>query len=548
MRRRLPCVVVLLAAVAGFAGVGWAQNQESAPPTALVRVALPSGEALARFRAFKLPIYARPGGYLLVGADEAGLDDLTESGLSFRVLDPDISDVLDGRTGDRLYFAFTMPGRSAPDWSAYGRVLIAGPDQVLLRASAADAARLALEGGQVRQVRFDSKPPPAATVGSFSSALAADPYIQLMMDLVDTSVLTYHVGDLSGAWPALIGGESYTIPTRYTYSGIPIQKATRYVGEYFQNLGLNVEYHEWHDSSNPNVIGELPGMVNPNEIFIICAHLDDKRESPGADDNGSGSTAVMMAADILSRYGWDYTLRFALWTGEEQNLDGSHAYAKRAYGRGENIVGVLNLDMIAWNTPLSRPDIDLIGNRGIPGSMELADLFAEVVSVYGLDLIPEVTSSDVPNSDHYSFWEYGYSAIVSSEDDADFNPYYHSPNDLLSHLDQDYFTELVKAAVGTFAHMGEAYTAELGALTVTIFPQLAVAAGAQWRLDGGDWNGSGETLSNLTVGGHTLEFKQTDRWIKPFDSTVTIASGQTTEATGIYRPFRRIPPFMLMLD
>ena len=71
---------------------------------------------------------------------------------------------------------------------------------------------------------------------------------------------------------------------------------------------------------------------------------------PGADDNASGSVATLLAADILSQYQWGCTLRFAFWTGEEQGLLGSYAYAQQAYQSGENILGYLNLDMIAWNT------------------------------------------------------------------------------------------------------------------------------------------------------------------------------------------------------
>ena len=119
-------------------------------------------------------------------------------------------------------------------------------------------------------------------------------------------------------------------------------------------------------------------------------------------------------------------------------------------GEGENVLGVLNLDMIAWNTPQSSPDIDLIGNTSIPGSMELANLFAAVVATYNLELVPQVRSSKRADSDHYSFWQYGYSAILGIEDEADFNPYYHSSGDLLNRLNADYFTQFVKAAVGTF--------------------------------------------------------------------------------------------------
>lgn len=289
-------------------------------------------------------------------------------------------------------------------------------------------------------------------------AFDPDPTIQSMMDQVISDTVALYDGGLSGEFPVSIGGESYTIMSRYTYSGVPIQKATQYVGEHLDSLGLNVEYHQWSGPTFPNVIGEIPGETNPEEIYIITAHLDSVPSgpiAPGADDNASGSTAVLIAADILSQYRWDCTLRFALFTGEEQGLNGSAAYALRSYNLDEDIQGVLNLDMIGWNTPASSPDIDLHANSGVPGSVPLAQLFADVVSTYNLNLIPQIINNGTGASDHASFWAYNYPAILGIEDyyGNDFNPYYHTTEDLLEHLDMDYFTEFVKASVGTFTQM-----------------------------------------------------------------------------------------------
>ena len=85
------------------------------------------------------------------------------------------------------------------------------------------------------------------------------PLIQRMIDQVDSDTVYSYTGGLSGAWPVQVGGEDYTITSRYTYSGESIQKATQYVGEHMQNLGLDVEYHQWEGPTYPNVIGELPG-------------------------------------------------------------------------------------------------------------------------------------------------------------------------------------------------------------------------------------------------------------------------------------------------
>ena len=78
------------------------------------------------------------------------------------------------------------------------------------------------------------------------------------------------------------------------------------------------------------------------------------------------------------------------------------------------------------------------------------------------------------------------------------------------------------------------YILETGALRVTINPQEAIDAGAQWRVDGGAWHASGDTQTGVSVGQHTVEFSNIAGWMKPGNQTVTIAWDQTTDASGTY--------------
>jgi hypothetical protein len=345
----------------------------------------------------------------------------------------------------------------------YGRVLYEDEEHAVMQMSDGDALRLAEAGAELRVVTLDPKPLRKSSEMSHAPAVTIpDPFIQTMINQVDSAAVYDYTGDLSGEWQVVIGGSPYTIDTRYTYSGTPIQKATQYVGEHLEALGLTVEYHEWHDSTYPNVIGELPGIVSPDTIVIVCGHIDDLPSgpvAPGADDNASGTVGVLVAADILTQYQWHYTLRFALWTGEEQGLLGSHEYALRSYNLGEHIEGVLNLDMIAYNTAASVPDIDLHADQSMSGTMTLAQLFADVVSGYSLDLVPEIKPYGTDRSDHASFWDYGYTAILGIEDFGDFNPNYHTTGDQLQYLDMDFYAEFVKASVATTAHMAGIYVA-----------------------------------------------------------------------------------------
>ena len=74
----------------------------------------------------------------------------------------------------------------------------------------------------------------------------------------------------------------------------------------------------------------------------------------------------------------------------------------------------------------------------------------------------------------------------------------------------------------------------LGSLQVNLMPLAAVSAGAQWQVDGGAWQNSGNTVANLTLGNHTLSFLTVSNWATPADQTVEINSNQTTTVTGTY--------------
>jgi hypothetical protein len=455
------------------------------PERALVYVSEP--EDITRIEALGLPVYARlegrDGPYLLVGANprtatgapsdaatgiapdatSGDLGRLAAAGLTGRILDPDM-------TGATYYLVYPAPGRPTPPWERYGQLLLDDGQAVLLRAAPSDAERLAAAGAEIALVTLAPKPLQPMAAASFPPVTAADPLVRSMTDQVSQTKLAQYVRELSGETAVIIGGAPYTIITRNTDSGTPIQKATQYVGEHLGGLGLTVESHQWHATRPPNVIGQITGKTTPAQIFLVGAHLDDMpsgASAPGADDNASGSAAVLVAADILSQYQWGCTLRFALWTGEEQGLLGSAAYAQRSHTQlpPENIAGVLNLDMIAWNTPGSARDIDLHAKSTLPATVELANQFSSVVTAYNLNLVPQVVTAGIGASDHASFWNWEYAAILAIEDylqpSGDFNPRYHKADgpgvegDRLQYLDMGYFTDLVKASVGDFVHMSD---------------------------------------------------------------------------------------------
>ena len=307
-------------------------------------------------------------------------------------------------------------------------------------------------------------PSPPAPEISYDQRVA-----DLMAQVFQGTVFSYN-GGLSGETPVTIGGSPYTIQTRHSASGIPIQKATQYVYEFMEDLGLSVSYHQWTSSSSSgrNVIGEKMGTSLQDEIVLVTCHLDDMPSggtAPGADDNGSGSTGVMIAAEILVQQWFERTIRFVFFTGEEQGLLGSIAYAQKIVADGENVVAVLNMDMIGYDAvggPTLRLHTRTASNPGSAEDLGIANVFIDVVATYGLSgaLTPIVDQDGITASDHAPFWSRGFPAILAIEDDVDdFNAYYHTTDDTRANLNMGYFTAFVKASLGTAAHLAVPTTA-----------------------------------------------------------------------------------------
>ncbi len=449
--RLVGIVTAVLTAVAGFGLAVPSPTTGSSEPLALMRVDLATPVAK-----LGLPVRAvlrdRAGvTYALVLAPAS-----VGKPLGARVLDEDSAGAryliaLERREGARAEAARRFP------------VLLDDGRRIVVR----DAPGRREELGDLGfDLGLFSEAPMALTPTSRAPKLPAITYDPRVADIIAavTQAATYaNDGDLSGETPVTIEGSPYTIATRHTSSGTPIQKATQYVYEYMLQYDLDPAFDNWTSGgySGRNVVGEKLGSTHPDEIVLITAHLDDMPSgtlAPGADDNASGSVGVMMAAQILSQYWFERTIRFVFFTGEEQGLLGSSRYAAAAQAAGDNIVGVFNMDMIGWDQldgPTLRLHTRTSGSAGYPDDLAIATMFNDVVSVYGLSgsLSPIIDSDGITASDHASFWSRGYPAILAIEDDQDdFNQYYHTTNDKREHLNMGYMTAYIKASLGTVAH------------------------------------------------------------------------------------------------
>jgi len=442
----------------GALGPGWSWAAPAPAEPVLARVFLLGPADRGNIAAAGLPVFAdlfgRQGEYLLAGVTPDDAARLAALGLRIELLE-----AIDPAAA--YYRVRARPGLAVPDPAAFGRVLCDDGNQTILRVERPDVASLEASGLELTLIQLRPKSLRLAEPAPVQDrAVQADADTAALLAQVQPAVLTQYEQWLTGITPITVGGESYTLQSRHTYRQTAIQKATQFALERFQALGLPAAYHQWGAAYCPNVIATQAGLATPDRTYIICAHLDDQPSgstAPGADDNASGSTGVLVAADLIHNQDFycDNTLVFALWTGEEQGMLGSYDWAGEASAAGTNILGVLNMDMIAYNSDTS-PICDLHARSSLPGSVTLANLFADVVSAYGLDLQPAIYIDHAwgDDSDNGSFWDYGYPAIMVIEDEYDFTPYYHSTSDTFATLNLPYFTEMVKATLGTFIHLG----------------------------------------------------------------------------------------------
>ena len=432
-------------------------------PRVLARVELQPGAPALAVPAYERLVDGAGREYVLALATRK---ELAASGAAYVVLD-------EGGAPEDCVIAVPRTARARVAVKSAAGMLYDDGRQVVVLTDTAGADALAAQGCAV--VRLSRTPLDPRTVVALApgkapglsavpAGFAPTQLVAAMIAAIEPVAVSAEVARLSGEQPVAIGGTNYTILTRHTGSGEPLNKATQYVYERFAALGLAPQYHSWTNGSwiHRNVIGTQPGSTRSNEVVLVVAHLDNMPSgprAPGADDNASGCVGVLAIAEQLAAHAWPRTILYVCFTGEEQGLLGSAAYADLLAARGENVVAVLNMDMIAWDADLN-PTLRLhtrtSGTADHVTDLAIAHMFTNVVSAYGLqnDLVPLVTLSGLWASDHSRFWNRGYPAILAIEDDsADFNAYYHTTNDTLAALNIAYFTAYVKAALGTAAHL-----------------------------------------------------------------------------------------------
>lgn len=272
-----------------------------------------------------------------------------------------------------------------------------------------------------------------------------------LLSSVNLDSLISSVRFLSGEDSVFIAGTMTMIDERSSNDGRNL--AAQYIRQKLLGYNLSVSEQKYSETGT-NIIGYQTGTLYPDSIYLICAHYDSKTFF-AADDNASGVAAVLESARILSEYDFNYTIKYALWDEEELGLIGSRYFADSASNYNLNILGILNLDMLGYDG-----DNDLLFDIHVNENKKtqlLKDELLNVINSYDFSIIPKVQNPGATNSDHASFWENDFGAILLIEGyySDDFNPFIHTVDDRINVFSLAYFKEMSKLAVGTLATLAK---------------------------------------------------------------------------------------------
>ena len=256
-----------------------------------------------------------------------------------------------------------------------------------------------------------------------------------------------------------------------------LNKTAHYIQSVYENLGLLVqsEPYDYHDNKVANIVTELSSGSNPSHRYLLGAHYDSVAGTVGADDNASSIAVQLETARHLKTMfdsdDLDLAVKFVSFALEEPpaygtRYMGSRVYARKALKTKEKIDGMICLEMVGYachepgcqrypfplnffGYPKKGNFIGIVGN-GKSGkfSRDLFNEFQGNPDLPAVKLTVPFNGRILPSirlSDHASFWDQGFKAVMVTDSAFFRNPYYHLPSDTMEKLDYRFMAELVES-------------------------------------------------------------------------------------------------------
>jgi len=250
--------------------------------------------------------------------------------------------------------------------------------------------------------------------------------------------------------------------TRYYTTNTAVQAVNWLKAEYEKaaagrtDVSIQIFEHTW---AQPSLIVTVAGSGNNRgETVILGGHMDSTaggatRASPGADDDGSGSAAVLEVFRILmeNRFVPDRTVEFHAYAAEEAGLRGSAAISQEYSNIGRNVVSMVQFDMLGWPMDITTP----IGLTEDYVSPELSAFVGTLTTTYSA-LTWEASVCGYACSDHASWYKVGVPSSFPFESKfGTHNPNIHTANDVNARMSFPRCNEFVKMGVGYVVELAD---------------------------------------------------------------------------------------------
>jgi hypothetical protein len=250
-----------------------------------------------------------------------------------------------------------------------------------------------------------------------------------------------------------------------------LEAAAQYIERTLASFGFEPRTQiyevEERDVRNIEVVIEPDGGA-ADATYVIGAHYDSPDDSPGANDNGTGVAALLELARLLAgARPARHRLRLVFFVNEEQPYSwteamGSWRYAKGLADAGETVHGMIALETIGyfsneaesqtfpWPFGLIYPKVgNFVAFVGLPGSRRFLGralgTFRRTTPFPSIGGVAPSFLEDVGRSDHWSFHQFGYPAVMLTDTAPFRNPYYHRLNDLPKNVD---YASLARVTLG----------------------------------------------------------------------------------------------------
>jgi len=241
-------------------------------------------------------------------------------------------------------------------------------------------------------------------------------------------------------------------------------KAADYVSNYFERNNIQPFYPAYRDSLvidslvSYNIVGHIGKYIPGRKTILIGAHLDHigirgtegDTLYNGANDNATGSTAVLQIATFLAQYQWKQNIIVALFAEEEKGLKGAYHLADRLKEEKVNLAYMVNFEMLGITLTTGANQVYMTGFKLSNMEKEMNQISEDFVR-----FLPQAKELNLfKRSDNYAFYK-AFNVPAQTLSTFDFKNYgfYHKAEDEAEKMEVDNMNQIISSAAYTLAEM-----------------------------------------------------------------------------------------------